>query len=601
MKKISPSSRPGMGAIPHKSGTTFRVWAPNADRVYVTGSFNNWSDTDNPLAKEAHGYWSADVPEAKPGDQYRYNINNGPQLLSRMDPYAMEVTSSNGNAVIFELDFDWGGTEFKIPPPNELVIYEMHIGTFNDRPGGPPGNLMKAIEKFPYLKALGINTIEVMPVMEFRGGFSWGYNPALIFSIENEYGGPKAFKEFVHMAHAHGLAVIFDVVYNHFGPGDLSLWRFDGWYENDKGGIYFYNDWKSQTPWGDTRPDYGRDAVCRYIRDNALMWLEKYRVDGLRWDATAFIRNVFGNNNDPQHDIPEGWHLMQKINEEINNRFPDKICIAEDIRNNPFITKAIPEGGAGFHAQWDALFVKQIRKILLAARDQNIKLDAVREAISLRFNNSAFERVIYTESHDEVANGRARLPEEISPGDAGSWLAKKLSTLGAALIFTSPGIPMIFQGQEFLEDDWFHDRDPIDWSKKDTYSGILRLYRDLIKLRRNLDGKTRGLLGENLNIHHLNKADNMLAFHRWDNGGPKDDLVIVVNMTNKNRSAYRMGLPRLGQWRIRFNSDWHRYDPSFSNFPSRDIHTDKIERDGMPYSGEIDIAPYSTLVLSQDD
>ncbi|MGB2928517.1 MAG: alpha amylase C-terminal domain-containing protein [Desulfobacterales bacterium] len=160
---------------------------------------------------------------------------------------------------------------------------------------------------------------------------------------------------------------------------------------------------------------------------------------------------------------------------------------------------------------------------------------------------------------------------------------------------------MIFQGQEFLEDDWFHDRDPIDWSKKDTYSGILCLYRDLIKLRRNLDGKTRGLLGENLNIHHLNKADNMLAFHRWHHGGPKDDLVIVVNMTNKNRSAYRMGLPRLGQWRIRFNSDWHRYDPSFSNFPSRDIHTDKIERDGMPYSGEIDIAPYSTLVLSQDN
>jgi len=105
MKKIIPSSHPGMGAIPHKFGTTFRVWAPNADRVYVTGSFSNWSDTNNPLAKEADEYWSADVPEAKPGDQYRYNIANGPQLLSRMDPYAMEVTRSNGNAVIFELDY----------------------------------------------------------------------------------------------------------------------------------------------------------------------------------------------------------------------------------------------------------------------------------------------------------------------------------------------------------------------------------------------------------------------------------------------------------------------------------------------------------------
>jgi alpha-glucan phosphorylase-like protein len=178
-----------------------------------------------------------------------------------------------------------------------MVIYEMHIGTFNDQPGGPPGNLSSAIEKLPYLQELGINTIAVMPVMEFAGGFSWGYNPALIFAIESDYGGPRAFKEFVKAAHVNDIAVIFDVVYNHFGPSDLDIWQFDGWSENDKGGIYFYNDWRSQTPWGETRPDYGREEVRHYIHENSIMWLEEYRVDGLRWDMTAFALRMSGYHN----------------------------------------------------------------------------------------------------------------------------------------------------------------------------------------------------------------------------------------------------------------------------------------------------------------
>jgi 1,4-alpha-glucan branching enzyme len=148
--------------------------------------------------------------------------------------------------------------------------------------------------------------IEIMPAMEFAGGFSWGYNPANLFAIESDYGGPKAFKEFINAAHDSGIAVILDVVYNHFGPSDLDIWQFDGWGEEGKGGIYFYNDWRAETPWGDGRPDYGREEVRQYVRDNVLMWLHDCRVDGVRWDMTAYIRNVYGNDNDPEHDIPGG-------------------------------------------------------------------------------------------------------------------------------------------------------------------------------------------------------------------------------------------------------------------------------------------------------
>src|SRR6185503_14637021 len=132
--------------------------------------------------------------------------------------------------------------------------------------------------------------------------------------------------------------VILDVVYNHFGPGDLDLWRFDGWGENDLGGIYFYNDWRSETPWGHTRPDYGRGEVRRFIRDNALMWLEDYRVDGLRFDMTVYIRNVDGSNDDGPGDARNlggaGWTLLQWVNDEVNRAQPWKVTMAEDLQGN---------------------------------------------------------------------------------------------------------------------------------------------------------------------------------------------------------------------------------------------------------------------------
>ena len=590
----------GMGAILFKGGIAFRVWAPHADEVFVMGSFNNWSESTHPMSYEENGFWYAEVPEAKIGDQYKFLIRSSEKEFVRIDPYAREVTSSVGNAIIHDSQFDWGNIDFQMPKWNEMVIYELHIGTFNDRPGGPPGNLNSAIKKLPHLKELGVNAIEVMPVMEFAGGFSWGYSPAVIFAIESDYGGAKAFKEFVKAAHAHGMAVLFDVVYNHLGPSDLSLWQFDGWNENNMGGIYFYNDGRSNTPWGDTRPDYGRREVRQYLRDNALMWLDEYRVDGLRWDMTAFIRNVHGNDNDPDNDLPDGWNLMQWINQEMKQQQPWKISIAEDMQMNHSITKDVEAGGAGFDAQWDARFVHTVRDIIITPNDADRDMNALRDIITHRFNVDAFERVIYTESHDEIANGKARVPEEIDPGKASSWYAKKRSTLGAALVFTAPGIPMLFQGQEFLEDDWFHDKDPIDWTKKKTYHGIFQLYCDLIALRLNKKNNTRGLSGQKVNVFHVNNNDKVIAFHRWRKGGPGDSVIIVANFADKNWDNYTIGFPREGQWKVRFNSDWNGYDSEFGNFLSKDTMAERVNRDELPCNANVGIGAYSIIILSQD-
>jgi len=600
MNEISFSRHEGMGAIPYDGGVSFRAWAPHADQVFVTGDFNNWSQTAHPLTREDNDCWSGDIARAKAGDQYKYLIWNSEQPLFRIDPCSKEVTCSNCNSVIYHPQFDWGTDSFRTLAPHEMVIYEMHVGTFNCTESGKPGNFMSAMAKLDYLQDLGVNTIEVMPAMEFRGSFSWGYNPALIYAIESDYGGPKAFKEFVKAAHTRGIAVILDVVYNHFGPGDLDLWRFDGWSENDKGGIYFYNDGRSKTPWGDTRPDYGRPEIRQYIFNNAMMWLEEFHVDGLRWDATAFIRNVNGKDNDPEHDIAEGWSLMQWINEEIKKRHPGKISIAEDIRSNSFITKPVSERGAGFDAQWDELFVRQIRAALTSPEDNAINMESVKTAIEHCYDNKAFARVIYTESHDEVAEGKARLTQEVSPQDTGSWIAKKLSTLGAALVFTSPGIPMIFQGQEFLEDEWFHDKDPLEWPKKEMFAGVWQLYKDLIHLRRNQDGNTRGLCGSHVHVYHVNSNEKIMAFHRYAEQKPEDSVVIIVNLKHQESCDYLIGFPQEGLWKVRFNSDANLYDSNFSNCICPNPVAEPVERDGQPCTGKVSLGPYSVLILSQD-
>ncbi len=595
-----------MGAIPNSQGVTFRVWAPHAEKVYLTGTFNGWNETATPLFNEKNGYWSAGLRDAKVEDEYRYVIHTpvdwGLPPFTRIDPYARKVTNATGNGIIYDIDaFDWGDDNFTIASWNELIIYEMHIGTFYVKEKGQPGTLDNAIEKMPYLRELGINAVEVMPIMEFSGDFSWGYNPSHPFAIERIYGGPDAFKRFVKAAHEHGIAVISDVVFNHFGPSDLDLWRFDGWKENDKGGIYFYNDHRAATPWGETRPDYGRGEVRHYLCDNALMWFEEYHVDGLRWDAITYIKNILGSDASPANDIPDGWSLMQGINHEIHQRFPGRISIAEDMKVNAWVTKSTGAGGAGFNAQWDSEFINPVRQSIIARDDGLRDADAVAKAIGFRYDEDVFRRIIFTESHDEVANGRARVPEEILPGRVDSWFSKKRSTLGAALVLTSPGVPMLFQGQELLEDRWFQDKVPIDWTRADDESGILKMYRDLIALRRNLLGMTRGLCGQSFQIYHIDHDAKLIAFHRWDVSGLHDSVVVVVNMTNQSRDGYVIGFPRAGLWRTRFNSDSYNYGPNFANHPTADVQTRAEGYDGLPCSGEIGIGPYTVIIFSQDE
>lgn len=590
-----PSARPGTGAVPYDTGTTFRLWAPHASSVNVAGTFNGWSTGSKPLASEGGGFWSVDVAGAGLYDEYRYVIDGS---LWKTDPRAQDVVNSVGNGIIVDSEFDWA--PFDRPAWNEMVIYEMHIGTFNDIAGGSPGTWQTAILKLDHIQSLGVNAIEIMPVAEFPGDYSMGYNPVNLFAPESAYGSPTQMRKFINKCHKRGIAVLIDLVYNHLGPSDLdqSMWKLDGFSTyGDTGGIYFYEDDNRYTPWGDTRPNYLTGEVRSFIRDNVMYWLNDFNMDGVRMDGTAYIRerDIGGP------DIPEGWSLMQWINDEIDTASGEKICIAEDMRDNEWLTKTTGENGAGFDSQWDAGFHHKVAAALTAPDDVNRNMWDIRDAITHTYNGWDTQRVVYTESHDEVglSSGKSRLPEQIWSGNAGSYYSKKRSTLGGGLMLTVPGIPMMFMGQEFLEDGSWHDDDPLDWSKDTTYAGIKQLYTHLIGLRRNLAGLTRGLIGKNVNVFHVNNTDKVIAYHRWLDGGVGDDVVIVANFSYQGFTDYNIGLPRGGRWRVRFNSDWVGYDAEFGDWNTLDTNAVLGAKDGLNYNANVAVGPYSIVILSQ--
>ncbi len=314
---------PDLGSVPHAGGVAFRVWAPFAESAAVAGEFNDWHAA--PMVRDAAGgTWSVDVPGAHPGQRYKFVFNGA---IWKRDPRARRVNNSNGDSIIHDpAAFDWSGDSVPGIARNDLVIYQLHVGTFAGK--DPPGTFDDAIAHLDHIRDLGCTAIELLPVNEFPGGRSWGYNTSDPFAIETDYGGPDALKRFVRAAHARGLAVIADVVHNHYGPTDLDLWQFDGVSWNGcYGGIYFYNDGRAETPWGSTRPDYGRPEVRQFIRDQIFMFADEYRVDGFRWDSVFHIISFSEQNSAPN---PEGIQMLRDINSELAQNRPRLIRIAED-------------------------------------------------------------------------------------------------------------------------------------------------------------------------------------------------------------------------------------------------------------------------------
>ena len=571
----------GVGAIPFTNGVAFRVWAPNAASVTVAGDFNGWNNTADPMVSEGNGYWSTDLTNAYVGSKYKYVLDGD---TWRRDPRGLKVENSVGNSVIFDKDaFPWDIENFSRPLREDVVLYEMHIRTYSPlTQNNPQGTFSTAIDKLDHLHQMGVNAVQLMPVMEFPGDNSWGYNLVDPYSVESAYGGPEGMQAFVDACHARGIAVYLDVVHNHWGPSDLVTWQYDKWKVTDEyGGIYHYNDpGLCCTDWGYTRPDYGRQEVRDYILDNYRAAVDVFNIDGFRTDSPYHM----GYHSYPGTLIPDGVALQQAVNDFLHTNYVNMLSIQEN-----------GESTWGYDTKWDMSFHHNVREITSEPSDANRNMNDLAGWIN---NGAGLGRVNYIESHDSAGdlNEGTRITQLIDSGDPTSYWSRKRSMLANVLNLTSPGMPMIFQGEEMLENWTFSDRTGFRWDVigMDGHSHHLKAYTDLIHARRNLKGVTPGLTGTGCHVHHVDDSNKVIAYKRWKSGG--DDTVVVMNFsaTAFTNNDYYIEFPNAGTWYVHFNSDAMEYGTDFNN-----IGPSQVTASGGTPTAAINMGKYSALILSQ--
>lgn len=626
-----------LGATLDKTGNattsvTFRVWAPNAATLSVAGEFNDWSTTANPLAKDPEtNIWSGMVAAARPGHAYKFFITSGGQeALWRKDPRAREVRSMPDGtqaSVVYDRDaFVWEDDDYAPPFSNEIVMYEMHIGTFYDptQEDGEPATFHDAVQRLDYLAALGVNMIALMPVSEFNGRHSWGYNPIALFAIEQAYGGPDGLKHFVNEAHKRGMAVQVDVVHNHYGdlaaPGASDLENFDG------GNPYFYhgNDEVlrpgiGRTKWG-PRPRYSDVNVQQFIADNIRMYLDEYKIWALRWDSPRNITGYQGDPGeevgDPDTDIPEAIAMMEEINDGIRARSDRYYSIAEDANSV-----------GGYSGHWEVSFHDVLFPRLLpltqngslpAPFDGRLRYPTLnqRNTDNIGYRLETKEppgfRVIFSENHDKCGilnqtTDGARLAQDFDPENPASYEARKKTLLASAVTLTSAGTPMLFQGQEQLADGFFDDYKALDWQRAGGFPEIVRFHRDMIRLRLNKDEVSRALtfvgLPENNDLtgvtrmNLFNEAEGWMTYERRT-GVAGESLMVALNFSDQARWV-GIDFPEAGNWRVLMNSDAKLYGVDFGNTGPAQGTT--IPTSGVNNYQNFQVAPWSVVIFGKGE
>jgi len=569
-------------------GTVFKVWAPNPNNAFVAGPFNGWSTTADRMERDGE-YFIGRVGGASAYQPYKYVFKPGPIWKPDARGRRLNPLDSYNSIIEDPFGYSWVSSNFQTPALEDLIVYELHVGTFSGRndpvaSGANPGTYRDVAAHAGNLAELGVNCVEILPITEFPWDFSAGYNPITQWAPESKLGTPDDLKYMVDVLHQHGIAVILDIVWNHFDASDNFLWNYDG------GQIYFRTP-DFQTPWG-SQADFGRGPVRSYFHDSALLWLEEYRIDGFRMDATEYM-------NIPPFD-GDGWSLMQWYNDTLDNRYADRISIAEQLPDDPWVTRPTSLGGAGFDAQWFDAFTDRLREAIFDAAFGDPHMAPLRDVL-LGFGPYLSGRTVvnYLEAHDEAwpSSGGQRLVKSIDttfPHDD-MW-ARGRVTLGQGFVMFAPGIPMILQGSEWLEDTDFGGGTPgggdrIDWSKRTTYAHVFNYFRDIIAVRKS-NGALRANAG--IEVNHVNDGGNVIAFHRWDLSG--NEIMVVANFSNNDYFDYRLGLPRAGTWYELINNQAAAYGGSgLGNGGS--VTTSVGPYDGYDQSALLTIPKMGLLVL----
>ena len=592
-------------------GTSFAVWAPNATRVSVVGDFNAWDGRRHPMRlRRECGVWEIFLPGVELGARYKFEIlaADGQVLPARADPYARQAELRPATASIV------AGMPARQPASSArqqanaldapLSIYEVHLGSWRriDDPASGTQRWLTwdelAAQLVPYALDMGFTHLELLPVSEHPFDGSWGYQPVGLYAPTSRFGDADGFLRFVAHCHAAGIGVLLDWVPAHFPTDAHGLGNFDGspLYEYADPREGFHNDWNTLIY------NLGRTEVRNFLIGNALYWLERFGVDGLRVDAVASML-YRDYSRQPGEWIPnrlggrenlETIDFLKRMNEVIGIERPQAVTMAEESTSFPGVSRPTFSGGLGFHYKWNMGWMHDTLQYM--ARDPVHRRHHQNE-MTFGLAYAFSENFVLPISHDEVVHGKGSLLGKM-PGDPWQQFANLRAYLG--FMFGHPGKKLLFMGCEFAQmREWSHDRS-LDWHLLDDerHVGVHRLVRDLNQFYRTtpalfeLDFVPAGFEW----MDHQDAAHSVLGFVRRGLEARRF-MLVACNFTPAVQTAYRIGVPQPGEYRERLNTDSAHYGGSNQGTPLGAATAEPVPWHGQPHSVVLTLPPLATVFL----
>ncbi|MCU4677370.1 1,4-alpha-glucan branching protein GlgB [Catenovulum sp. 2E275] len=591
--------------------TRFAVFAPNATAVSVIGDFNYWDGRYHPMQKTNCGHWVLVIPGVQAGARYKYEIKDpmGNQLPHKADPVGFYADQYPSHAsIVYDHeqyqwnDENWLKEQAKVDRyKSPMAVYELHAASWKPKYSEKGRELLNyhelADELIQYVKEMGYTHIELMPIAEHPYDGSWGYQPVGLFSPTSRFGKPDDFKYFVDQCHQNGIGVIMDWVPAHFPEDGHGLARFDGTY------VYEYEDPRRgwHPDWNSCIYDFGKDTVRQFLIASALIWLDKYHIDGLRVDAVAsmlywdysrdegeWVPNIDGGNENY-----EAVSLLRWFNKEVYQKYPHAFTVAEESTAFPKVSKPVYEGGLGFGFKWNMGWMHD--SLHFISKDPAYRKYHHNE-ITFSMVYAYNENFILPISHDEVVHGKGSMLRKM-PGD--EWQAAANLRSYAAFMYAHPGKKLNFMGNEIGQTSEWNHAGSVEWFllEYDKHKGIQNLYKDLNKLYTSYpalyekDHESGGFEW----IEHQDAGQSILSFVRKAQSS-EQKVYVISNFTPVPREGYRLGVKEKGQYKLLLSTDRSQYWGS--DFGSSELFEAEAQAwQGQEFSIMLDLPPLATVYV----
>ncbi len=587
-------------------GVTFTLWAPNAKEVFLVGDFNNWNENSHPMINiDDSGIWNIFIPKNMDKEIYKYNVvsKSGKNKL-KSDPYAFLSEKRPGTAsVVYDIDdYKWNDKQWierknKVSYIDEpMNIYEVHLGSWKRKWDGEFFSYEDLYEMIDYVSDMGYTHIELLPITEHPLDMSWGYQSIGYYSPTSRYGAPNDLMKFIDKCHNKGLGIIFDFAYSHFCKDDHGLYKFDGTNQFE-----YEDETKSENiGWGTAHFDLGKSEIQSFLISNAVFWLEKFHVDGIRMDAVSSMLYLdydigyWKPNKYGGRENIEAIEFLKMFNEVIHKEIKNPIIIAEESTSWPMVTGPAYKGGLAFDNKWNMGWMNDTLKYM--------EMDPIyrkyhHELITFSFMYAFSENFILPLSHDEVVHGKKSLLNKM-PGD--EWQKFANLRLLYAYMMIHPGKKLLFMGNEFAQDLEWRFEYGLEWTllTKEPNSKFKDYVKDLNHIYKNeksmyeIDYHHSGF--DFIDPHNINQS--VIVIMR--KGKKKEDFIIVVmNFTPVVYDEYRIGVPYKGEYEEIFNSDNNKYYGSGQTMEGIILKTEDVNWHNKKYSINIKVPPLGAVFI----